>query len=156
MEVKMSRIHISVKVRDLNDSKAFYSSLFGAPPTVQRSDYAKWMLEDPRVNFSISLNCGRTEGLGHLGVQVDNDLDLKERRARMAAAGDAPADQNDVPCCYGRQDKTWVTDPQGIAWEVFHTLEPASEAAEETSADTLSAASGGCCRPSVDSTRTCC
>ncbi len=147
----MSRIHVSVKVRDLEDSKAFYSSLFGAPPTVLRSDYAKWMLEDPRVNFSINLHCGPGEGLAHLGVQVDDDHELKERRARMAAAGYGSTDQNDVPCCYGRQDKTWVTDPQGIAWEVFHALESASGAVEETSV-----APGGCCSPSADSTETCC
>ncbi len=147
----MSRIHISVKVRDLDDSKAFYSSLFGVPPTVLRNDYAKWMLEDPRVNFSINLSCGPSEGLSHLGVQVDNDDELKERRARMAAAGYGSADENDVACCYGRQDKTWITDPQGIAWELFHALESASALAEETSA-----APGGCCSPSADSTRTCC
>ena len=152
----MSRIHISVKVRDLDDSNAFYSSLFGVPPTVLRSDYAKWMLDDPRVNFSISLNCGPTEGLSHLGVQVDDDHELEERRARMAAAGYGTADQRDVPCCYGRQDKTWITDPQGIPWEVFHTFEPASEAADEALADTPTAAPGGCCSPGADSTRACC
>ncbi len=146
----MSRIHISVKVRDLDKSRAFYSSLFGVPPTVLRSDYAKWMLEDPRVNFSINLSCGPSEGLSHLGVQVDDDHELKERRARMAAAGYGSADENDVACCYGRQDKTWVTDPQGIPWEVFHALESASPAAEETSA-----AAEECSSPSADSTRTC-
>ena len=99
-----------------------YSTVFGAPPTVAKSDYAKWMLEDPRINFAISKR-GSAPGIDHLGVQVESDQELAALREQVSGAHIAALDQPDSACCYARADKYWTTDPQGIAWETFHTLE---------------------------------
>jgi lactoylglutathione lyase len=95
--------------------------LFATTPTVQQADYAKWMLEDPRVNFAISTR-RQPEGINHLGFQVDTDDELRHMHAQLEAADAQLIQENDQPCCYARSDKYWVTDPTGIAWETFHTL----------------------------------
>jgi catechol 2,3-dioxygenase-like lactoylglutathione lyase family enzyme len=117
----MKRFHVHVSVDDLDANVRFYSTVFGMPPTVLKPDYAKWMLEDPRVNFAISQR-GVKPGLDHLGVQVESDAELTALREQVAAAEIAALDQPNAECCYTRSDKYWTTDPQGIAWETFHSL----------------------------------
>jgi catechol 2,3-dioxygenase-like lactoylglutathione lyase family enzyme len=117
----MKRFHVHVHVADLQASIAFYSKLFGATPTRSESDYAKWMLDDPRINFAISTR-GGTPGVDHLGLQTDSAEELAELRERAASAELSTADEGETICCYARSEKHWITDPQGIAWEHFHTL----------------------------------
>ena len=115
------RFHVHLHVDDLAQSVAFYNKLFAAQPARQETDYAKWMLDDPPVNFAIS-SWGSRPGIDHLGIQTDNAAELAELRARAEAAEMAPSIENETVCCYAKSDKHWVTDPQGIAWEHFHTL----------------------------------
>lgn len=118
----MKRFHVHAHVEDLQASIAFYSGLFAAAPTRVESDYAKWMLEDPRVNFAISTRGGKP-GVDHLGFQTDDAAELAELKGRAQAADMALLDEGETSCCYARSDKHWVVDPQGIAWEHFHTLD---------------------------------
>ena len=119
----MNRFHVHVSVEDLDQSVRFYSRLFGAEPVVSKPDYAKWMLEDPRVNFAISHGkCGSTAGLNHFGLQVDTPAELDRLEARFEQAGLEGVKETGATCCYARSDKTWLKDPQGTAWEIFHTL----------------------------------
>lgn len=117
----MKRFHVHVAVDDLDGNKAFYTKLFGAEPAVVRHDYAKWMIEDPRINFAISTGRERT-GIEHLGLQADSAEELAEIRGRLVAADADIADEPAASCCYAHSDKHWTVDPQGIAWESFHTL----------------------------------
>ena len=117
----MKRFHVHAHVRELEQSIAFYSKLFGAPPTRVESDYAKWMLDDPRLNFAISTRGGKL-GVDHLGLQTDSEGELVELKERARAADLTMLDEGETSCCYARSDKYWLTDPQGIAWEQFHTL----------------------------------
>ncbi len=117
----MKRFHVHAHVEDLGKSIAFYSKLFGMAPTRQESDYAKWMLDDPRINFAISTRGGKP-GVDHLGIQTDSEEELVALKAQAEAADLSLADVGETSCCYARSDKYWVTDPQGIAWEQFHTL----------------------------------
>lgn len=117
----MKRFHVHAHVEDLPASIAFYSKLFAAEPSRIESDYAKWMLEDPRINFAISTR-GGTPGVDHLGFQTDTAEELVELKARAQAADMALLDEGATSCCYARSEKHWITDPQGIAWEHFHTL----------------------------------
>jgi catechol 2,3-dioxygenase-like lactoylglutathione lyase family enzyme len=117
----MKRFHVHLAVNDLAANIRFYTTVFGTPPTVAKSDYAKWMLDDPRINFAISSR-GLKAGVDHLGVQVESDDELAELRANVGKAEIAALDQPDAACCYAQSDKYWITDPQGIAWETFHTL----------------------------------
>ena len=117
----MKRLHVHVVVQDLGESVRFYSTLFAAEPTVIKDDYAKWMLEDPRVNFAIS-NRGGMPGVDHLGIQVEDDDALSRLDARLRDAGRTVHEQKAARCCYARGDKVWVTDPQGVAWETFATF----------------------------------
>ena len=117
----MKRLHVHVSVADLQQSIRFYSSLFHSEPTVVKDDYAKWMLDDPRVNFAIS-TLAETHGLNHLGIQVESDEELEEMRGRVIAADTPVVEQRDAACCYAKSNKHWIVDPQGIAWETFHTL----------------------------------
>lgn len=137
----MKRFHVHLHVADLGQSIGFYSKLFAAEPARQEADYAKWMLEDPPVNFAISTR-GKTTGVDHLGIQVDNTDDLAEMKARAQAADMALLDEGATTCCYARSEKHWVTDPQGVAWEQFHTLAniPVFREGEAE-------ASGACCTP---------
>lgn len=156
----MKRFHVHLHVDDLARSVGFYSGLFATEPARLEGDYAKWMLEDPPVNFAISTR-GTQPGIDHLGIQTDDPAELAAMKARAAAAGMALLDEGETTCCYARSDKHWVTDPQGIAWEHFHTLAdipvfneaaapaptgPAccAPAAAETAA---SAEPGACCSP---------
>lgn len=117
----MKRFHVHAHVEDLHASIAFYSKMFAAEPTRVESDYAKWMLEDPRINFAISTR-GGTPGVDHLGIQTDSEEELVALRQQAEAADMTLLDVGETSCCYARSDKYWVTDPQGIAWEQFHTL----------------------------------
>ena len=118
----MKRFHVHVHVDDLARSIGFYSRLFAAEPTRVESDYAKWMLDDPRINFAISTR-GSQPGIDHLGFQTDDPAELAEMKARAESADMALLDEGETTCCYARSEKHWVTDPQGIAWEHFHTLD---------------------------------
>ncbi len=119
----MKRFHVHLGVPDLAASIRFYSGLFGMAPTVEKPDYAKWMLDDPRVNFAISQRGASRAGLNHLGLQAESADELAGLRDRFAAADRAGVvDESNVACCYARSDKHWVRDPQGIAWEAFHSL----------------------------------
>jgi len=140
----MKRFHAHVHVDDLAQSIAFYSRLFDAQPARVEADYAKWMLADPRVNFAISTR-GAKPGLDHFGMQTDDAAELAELKARAEAADMALLDEGSTTCCYARSAKHWVTDPQGIAWEHFHTLGDIpvfNEARQSTAA-------GACCAPAV-------
>jgi catechol 2,3-dioxygenase-like lactoylglutathione lyase family enzyme len=116
----MKRMHVHVSVQDLPQSIGFYSALFDAEPAVVKPDYAKWMLDDPRVNFAISTR-GREPGLDHLGIQVENKTELDEVYARLRKAGGRVIEQGETACCYAKSEKSWIDDPAGIAWETFHT-----------------------------------
>ena len=117
----MKRFHVHTHVQNLAQSIAFYSKMFGAEPTRVESDYAKWMLDDPRINFAIS-NRGGKPGVDHLGIQTDTEEELAELKARAQAADLTLQDEGETTCCYARSEKHWITDPQGVAWEHFHTL----------------------------------
>lgn len=117
----MKRLHVHVAVHDIQQSIRFYSALFAAQPTVSKDDYAKWMLDDPRVNFAISKR-GAKAGLDHLGIQAENEAELEGIGAQLAQADVSTLEQKNASCCYAKSDKYWTVDPQGIAWESFHTL----------------------------------
>jgi hypothetical protein len=127
----VKRLHVHVSVSDLCQSIRFYSALFAAQPTVQKDDYAKWMLEDPRVNFAISTH-GQRAGLDHLGIQAESDAELEEIGTRLAQADVSTTAQKGASCCYAKSDKYWTLDPQGIAWESFHTLDSVPLFGEDT------------------------
>lgn len=118
----MKRFHVHLHVDDLTKSIAFYSNLFASPPARVEADYAKWMLDDPRVNFAIS-TVGHGKGVDHLGIQAEDEAELAELKTRGLAADRTLLDEGETVCCYARSEKHWVTDPQGIAWEHFHTLD---------------------------------
>ena len=142
----MKRFHVHVHVSDLEQSIVFYERLFGSAPAKVEPGYAKWMLDDPRLNFAISTRAGGNVGVDHLGFQADGAEELAELKARAEAA-DAPLfDEGETTCCYARSEKHWVTDPQGIAWEQFHTLAdvPVFSASRATPAQG-EASAGGCC-----------
>ena len=117
----MKRFHVHVGVADLDQSIAFYAGLFGAQPSVTKPDYAKWTLEDPRVNFAISQKCGAAKGVEHLGLQVEDQDELAEVYGRLQRA-DAPVlEEGATTCCYARSEKSWIADPDGVVWEAFLT-----------------------------------
>ena len=143
----MKRFHVHVTVKDFAASVQFYSTVFGMPPTVLKPDYAKWMVDDPRINFAISKR-GSKPGVDHLGVQVESDTELTTLREQVAVAEIAVLDQKKAECCYARSDKYWVTDPQGIAWETFHTLDSIpvyGDVARGESSACCAAESNACC-----------
>ena len=117
----MKRLHVHVAVDDLAKSVGFYSTLFAAEPTVAKPDYAKWMLEDPRVNFAISARGRARTGIEHLGIQVEDETELAEVYARLRKADRPVTEEQATTCCYARSDKQWISDPQGVAWETFLT-----------------------------------
>ncbi len=144
----MKRFHVHTHVQDLSASIHFYTRLFGAEPTRVECDYAKWMLEDPRVNFAISAR-GGSLGVDHLGFQADTPEELAELKARAEAA-DAPLlDEGQTTCCYARSDKHWVTDPEGVAWEQFHTLDSIPTFRESQAIATPAANAAACCAASA-------
>ncbi len=164
----MKRFHVHIRVDDLNASIAFYERLFSAPPTRVETDYAKWMLDDPRVNFAISTRGGQP-GLDHLGFQTDTAEELVQLKDQAQSADMALIDEGQTSCCYAQSDKHWITDPQGIAWEHFHTLGNIpvfheNRAAQASSAvccapptTQAAAATSACCGPtSSSSSSSCC
>ena len=147
----MKRMHVHVAVDNLDTAIGFYSTLFAAQPTVVKPDYAKWMLEDPRVNFAISMR-GNKVGLNHLGIQVENEAELVEVYGRLKAA-DAPVlEEGKTTCCYARSEKAWIDDPAGISWEAFLT---AGEATTYGKSRPESTPRVRCCGPN-DGQTTCC
>ena len=145
----MKRLHVHVAVHDLQQSIRFYSALFAAEPAVKKDDYAKWMLEDPRVNFAISTRGGKT-GVDHLGIQAENGAELEDLGSRLAQADVAITAQKGASCCYAKSDKYWTLDPQGIAWESFHTLDSVPMYGQDTRnrvAEAKTAGKAACCGP---------
>ena len=140
----MKRLHLHVSVPDIAQSIRFYETLFGQAPAVVKDDYAKWMLDDPRVNFAIS-GRGRAAGVDHLGIQVDTGEELAELSDRLKSAGEATRDQEAATCCYARSDKSWVNDPSGLRWETFHTFGEAVTYGEDAAPASVAAPAAACC-----------
>jgi predicted lactoylglutathione lyase len=143
----MKRLHVHVAVHDLQHSIGFYSALFAAEPTVIKADYAKWMLDDPRVNFAISTR-GRQAGLDHLGIQVENKDELKEIYERLHKAGGDVIEQGQTSCCYAKSEKSWIDDPAGISWETFLTSGESTDYGDGTGErEAPIAHANACCAP---------
>ena len=154
----MKRFHVHVRVEDLESSRRFYSTLFGTEPTVVKPDYAKWMLDDPRVNFAITSG-STSPGLDHLGLQVESDEDLATIAARLGDAGESVAKQENASCCYARGNKGWVSDPSGISWETFHTFGESTVYGSDIAPRPVSAKSTkseSCCEPAPSSSPSAC
>lgn len=145
----MKRFHVHVAVNDITESVRFYSTIFGAEPAVLKPDYAKWMIEDPKINFAISTRGGRGTGVNHLGLQVESDEELKGMRSQLAAADAALVQENGVTCCYAKSDKYWVIDPQGIAWETWHNLGTVPMFGDDRGDNKAPSESSGCCTPAA-------
>ena len=149
----MKRLHVSVSVKDVDESVQFYSALFAAAPAVEKGDYAKWMLDDPRVNFSIFAR-GRTAGVDHLGIQVEDGEELAEVYARMKAAEGPVREVGETTCCYALTEKSWIADPQGVNWEAFLTTGASTVYGQDTDDDpkeTVSASAATACCASAPS-----
>jgi len=156
----MKRFHVHVAVTDLAQAVGFYSALLGAEPAVRKADYAKWMLDDPAVNFAISSR-GAAPGVNHLGLQFDSDEELNAVEARLDGAAIPGLPERGAACCYARSDKYWVTDPAGVAWEQFHTtgaieLFGAEPAGAESACCAPGPAEGGACCGEDASNAGCC
>lgn len=136
----MKRMHIHVGVKRLDEGIRFYTALFGAEPVKTKDDYAKWMLDDPRINFAISTRA--SGGVDHLGMQVDEDHELQAIRERLKEADLSLFDEGETVCCYARSEKSWVTDPAGMAWEAYQTM-----ADVQLFSDTTTSEEGACCAP---------
>jgi catechol 2,3-dioxygenase-like lactoylglutathione lyase family enzyme len=151
----MKRFHVHVRVSDLDSSVKFYSTLFGTAPAVVKADYAKWMLEDPRVNFALS--AGSEVGIDHLGFELESDDDLVEVARRFAASGAKLIKQENAACCYARGNKGWLADPIGISWEAFHTFGESTVYGNDVIArEALDPGpSEACCTPKADATVCC-
>lgn len=154
----MKRIHIGLEVTDIEASTRFYTTLFGVTPSVIKADYAKWMLEDPRVNFSISRRCDTASRL-HFGLQVESEDELREVTDRLKAAGRAVRETPGVTCCYAHSDKTWTADPEGLPWETFLTYGPSAAYGDETlteiDVEALSGRAEPCCVGAEDQASCC-
>ena len=155
----MNRFHVHLNVADLPASIRFYTALFAAEPSVRKPDYAKWLLDDPRVNFAIS-NTGRAPGVDHLGIQAEDAQELAELGERLDAAGGSVIPEEATVCCYARSDKNWTEDPQGTRWETFHTF---GEATTYHAGEAGCATDGAACtpdpramKPKVDKGAPCC
>lgn len=149
----MKRMHVHVGVTDLDRSINFYSTLFGAQPSVVKSDYAKWMLEDPRLNFAISSGHHAAKGIEHLGIQAETGDELVEVYGRLQTAGRPVLEEGATTCCYAKSEKSWITDPDGVIWEAFHTNGEATtygdspDFAQLDNAASANAAPSKCCAP---------
>lgn len=156
----MKRIHIHVGVEKLDESIRFYSALFGAEPVKTKPDYAKWMLDDPRVNFAISTRASKN-GVDHLGIHVDENDELAELRARLKTADMAVFDEGETVCCYAHSEKSWVQDPTGIAWEAYRTMDDAQifssrvAGGESACCAEQPVSQAACCEPSEKTTGCC-
>jgi hypothetical protein len=145
----MKRLHVHVAVDNLPKSIGFYTTLFDAKPSVIESDYAKWMLDDPRVNFAISSR-RRETGIDHLGIQVESDTELRELAGRLKAAGEATRDQEAATCCYAQSNKAWVDDPSGVRWETFFTFGGATTYGEDEPDAKRAESTSSCCAPTAE------
>lgn len=144
----MKRFHVHVAVSNLDRSIRFYATLFGAPPTVVKPDYAKWMLDDPRVNFAISARAGSAaQGVDHLGIQVDDERELATIDTRLKDAEEAVLNQTDAACCYARSDKAWSVDPAGLSWETFRTHGEITTYGTDLQTRRARETAGACCGP---------
>lgn len=150
----MKRLHIHIGVKSLEDSIRFYSALFGAEPVKTKDDYAKWMLDDPRVNFAISTRPGKA-GVEHLGIQVDDGDELDALRAQLSAANLSTHDDGETVCCYAKSEKSWVTDPDGVAWEAYHTMADA-DYFKDTPVEQPTGQTTACCAPKDAQSGGCC
>jgi hypothetical protein len=139
----MKRFHVHVTVEDLSQSVRFYSTLFAIEPTVLKPDYAKWMLEDPRVNFAISTGTGHSAGISHLGIQAEDEGELGEIYDRLAEAERPVLEEKATTCCYARSDKQWIADPQGVPWETFYTYGESTVYGQSGVLNELAEVSGG-------------
>ena len=156
----MKRLHVHVSVADLSQSVGFYSALFAAQPVVVKPDYAKWMLDDPRVNFAISTR-GREPGLDHLGIQVETSGELHEVHARLREAGGTVIEQGQTTCCYSKSEKSWIDDPSGISWETFHTTGESTDYGDGSGerAPRVAHEKSACCAPAsevAEASASCC
>lgn len=147
----MKGLHVHVGVTDLDKSITFYSRLFGSEPTVTKADYAKWMLEDPRVNFAISSGNHAAKGIEHLGIQVESGEELVEVYGRLKAADRPILEEGATTCCYAKSEKSWIADPDGVVWEAFHTNGEATVYGDSPALLALSvnAAADTCCAPAM-------
>ncbi len=154
----MKRLHVHVGVEDLDRSVSFYSILFGAGPSVQKSDYAKWMLADPRVNFAISSGNHAAKGIEHLGIQAESDEELAEVYGRLKAADRPILEEGATTCCYAKSEKSWIADPDGIVWEAFLTNGEATVYGDSPALTALSdkAAENACCAPAMPAEKVSC
>ena len=146
----MKRFHVHVGVEKLDESIRFYTTLFGAEPVKTKPDYAKWLLEDPRVNFAISTRA-KKKGVDHLGIQVNEDVELAELRERLKTADITIVDEGETVCCYARSEKSWIQDPAGISWEAYRTMEDA-----QLFSGQADQAEGACCTPETMGEPDCC
>jgi catechol 2,3-dioxygenase-like lactoylglutathione lyase family enzyme len=147
----MKRLHLHIAVDNLAKSTQFYSALFAAEPTINKSDYAKWMLEEPRVNFAISTRSSKT-GLDHLGIQVESSDELKEVYGRLQKADRPVLEEGLTTCCYAKSEKSWIADPQGLSWEVFLTSGESTVYGEDIDHGAISTPSQACCSPKAEIT----
>ena len=148
----MKRFHVHMHVDDLPKNIAFYSAMFNQPPARTEADYAKWMLEDPRINFAISQKCGAAKGIEHLGVQVEDEAELAEVYGRLKAADRPVLEEGATTCCYARSEKSWISDPDGVVWEAFLTNGDSTVYGDGPDFAALSsenAAANACCAPAV-------
>ena len=146
----MKRLHIHIGVKDMDESIRFYSALFGESPSKQKDDYAKWMLDDPHVNFAISTRVG-TQGLDHMGIQVDHPTELEALRNQMSEANISTHSDGETTCCYAKSEKSWVQDPNGLAWEAYHTMEDVQIFSENSqTSEPDSQKTDACCTPSPE------
>jgi len=155
----MKRMHLHVGVADLDASISFYTGLFGTEPTVAKADYAKWMLEDPRVNFAISSKHDAVKGIEHIGIQSETPEELGEVYARLEAAGRPVLEEGATTCCYAKSEKSWITDPDGVVWEAFLTngeatvygdkLQVANAHQALSALESANASAGNCCVPKI-------
>lgn len=154
----MKRLHVHVGVDNLEQSIEFYSTLFGADPTVAKGDYAKWMLDDPRVNFAISAGQHTAKGIEHLGIQVESQDELAEVYERLQAADRPVLQEGATTCCYARSEKSWIADPDGVIWEAFFTNGEATVYGDSPALAALSAdaADNACCTPKAVAQPACC
>jgi catechol 2,3-dioxygenase-like lactoylglutathione lyase family enzyme len=142
----MKRLHVHVSVEDIAQSVRFYSTLFAAEPTVTKPDYAKWMLDDPRVNFAISTH-GGTTGVDHLGIQVETQDELGEVYGRLQQADRPVLEEGATTCCYAKSEKSWISDPQGLTWETFLTSGESTVYGDSIDLGPIRTASTACCTP---------
>ncbi len=150
----MKRFHVHVAVDNLADSIKFYSGMFATEPSVVKRDYAKWMLDDPRINFAISVR-DRASGVNHLGMQVESGDELAEMQARLSTLRTGLVEQTGAACCYAKSDKYWVQDPSGIAWETFHTLDSIPVYGEQAGSGERPDQATPCCVPAIDAAPSC-